>query len=43
VNPKPDEMICDPACGTAGFLISAHDHIVLSNTSKEDQQAGYIK
>lgn len=27
VNPKPGELICDPACGTAGFLISAAEHI----------------
>ena len=26
-DPKPGELICDPACGTAGFLISAADHI----------------
>ncbi len=23
VQPKPDEVICDPACGTAGFLVEA--------------------
>ncbi len=28
VNPKKDETICDPACGTAGFLISAYKHIL---------------
>ena len=27
VDPKPGEHICDPACGTAGFLISAAEHI----------------
>jgi type I restriction enzyme M protein len=27
VDPKPGELICDPACGTAGFLISASEHI----------------
>lgn len=27
VDPKPGELICDPACGTAGFLISAAEHI----------------
>lgn len=25
--PQPDEEICDPACGTAGFLIAASDYI----------------
>ena len=28
VDPKKDETICDPACGTAGFLISAYKHII---------------
>ncbi len=27
IDPKPAELICDPACGTAGFLISAAEHI----------------
>lgn len=27
LNPKPGELICDPACGTAGFLISSAEHI----------------
>ena len=26
-KPSPDDMICDPACGTAGFLISAAEYI----------------
>lgn len=27
IDPKPGEFICDPACGTAGFLISSAEHI----------------
>ena len=27
VDPKPGELVCDPACGTAGFLISSAEHI----------------
>ncbi len=27
IDPTPDDMICDPACGTAGFLISAAEYI----------------
>ena len=30
--PCTDERILDPACGTAGFLISAYKHILRSNT-----------
>jgi type I restriction enzyme M protein len=33
IDPKKDETILDPACGTAGFLISAWKHILKSNTS----------
>lgn len=28
VNPQKTDMILDPACGTAGFLISAYKHIM---------------
>ncbi len=27
VAPTPDDMICDPACGTAGFLVSSAEYI----------------
>jgi type I restriction enzyme M protein len=30
--PQKSETILDPACGTAGFLISAYKHILRSNT-----------
>ena len=26
-NPQPDDTICDPACGTCGFLINAGEHL----------------
>lgn len=32
IDPKKGESILDPACGTAGFLISAWKHILKSNT-----------
>ena len=25
--PKPGETVCDPACGTGGFLLAAHDYV----------------
>lgn len=34
MQPKKEESICDPACGTAGFLISAYKHILNENTKK---------
>ena len=27
MRPKPGDSICDPACGTGGFLLAAHDFI----------------
>lgn len=27
MNPEPGITICDPACGTGGFFLAAHDHI----------------
>ena len=34
INPQKHESILDPACGTAGFLISAWKHILKRNTQK---------
>ena len=31
LDPKKEEKILDPACGTAGFLISAYKHILRAN------------
>jgi len=25
--PQPGQTICDPACGTGGFLLAAHDYL----------------
>ncbi len=33
IDPKKNEVILDPACGTAGFLISAYKHILKANSS----------
>lgn len=27
MDPKPDEVICDPACGTSGFLVEASEYL----------------
>lgn len=32
INPQKGETILDPACGTAGFLISSYKHILHTNT-----------
>ena len=38
VNPKKDETVLDPACGTAGFLISAYKHILQQHDGKNDPE-----
>ena len=35
VDPKKNETMLDPACGTAGFLILAYLHILEANTEKK--------
>ena len=35
VDPKKDETVLDPACGTAGFLISSYKHILAANTDED--------
>lgn len=40
INPQKNESVLDPACGTAGFLISAWKHILKQNTSHRAQGDG---
>ena len=35
IDPKKDESVLDPACGTAGFLISSYKHILKGNIDDE--------
>ncbi len=46
--PKPGESICDPACGTGGFILAAHDYIVdknpnMTKTEKRDLKGKNIQ
>jgi type I restriction enzyme M protein len=43
VAPKPGETICDPACGTGGFLLAAHDYVVKSNPNLTKPQKKALK
>jgi type I restriction enzyme M protein len=38
VNPQPGETICDPACGTGGFLLAAHEHLIRDPNLTRDQK-----
>jgi type I restriction enzyme M protein len=42
MDPKKNETIMDPACGTAGFLISAWKHILQANTSAKQKNTGRV-
>ena len=37
MHPAPGQSICDPACGTGGFLLAAHDYIAANNMLDKDQ------
>ena len=43
MRPEPDSTICDPACGTGGFLLAAHDYIVNHNRSMNQGQLAHLK
>ena len=43
VNPQPGETICDPACGTGGFLLAAHDYLVRRNPNLTKDEKKQLK
>ena len=44
IAPQPGQTICDPACGTGGFLLAAHDflakHYALDREQKKKLKSG---
>src|SRR2546428_7327150 len=38
VRPEPEMTICDPACGTGGFFLAAHDFIARNHPLDPDQK-----
>jgi len=38
IRPEPGMKICDPACGTGGFLIAAHEYIATHYTLDKQQK-----
>lgn len=40
VDPKKNETILDPACGTAGFLVAAYRYLATEYTSEKMKKAG---
>ena len=36
MQPTPDDTVCDPACGTGGFLLAAHSYVATKHGRKLD-------
>ncbi len=43
MQPVPMQMICDPACGTGGFLLAAHDYISEHNSDMMRDESKFLK
>ena len=42
MQPQPTNRICDPSCGTAGFLIEAYDYLLRQHTSEAGKHVEVI-
>lgn len=49
MQPKPDDVICDPACGTSGFLVTAGEYLkenckdeIFFNKQKKDHYMNHM-
>jgi type I restriction enzyme M protein len=43
IAPRPGETICDPACGTGGFLLAAHEYVVAHHPTLDRRQKKHLK
>lgn len=43
VRPQPGETIYDPACGTGGFLLAAHEYIIEKNPNLTEKQKNHLR
>ncbi len=43
IAPKPGESVCDPACGTGGFLFTAHNYVTQHNPNLTRDEKRYLK
>ena len=42
-NPVPGTTVCDPACGTGGFLLATHDYIVSNNKNMDKDEKKFLR
>ncbi len=42
IRPEPKQTICDPACGTGGFFLAAHDYLI-HNYNLDKEQKKFLK
>ena len=43
MRPGPDTTICDPACGTGGFLLAAHEYVNRHNPTMNREQSDFLR
>jgi type I restriction enzyme M protein len=43
VDPQPGEVVSDPACGTGGFLLAAHNHILARNPQLTFEEQEHLR
>lgn len=43
MRPHTGQTICDPACGTGGFLLASHDYIARNNPTMTKDQKKHLK
>src|SRR5262250_1552619 len=43
IRPRQGETLCDPACGTGGFLLAAHDFIARHNPNLDRDEKRHLE
>ena len=43
MRPEPMQTICDPACGTGGFFLAAHDYLASRSAQLDREQKQFLR
>ena len=43
MRPEPMQTICDPACGTGGFFLAAHDYLASRSAELDREQKRFLR